>query len=81
MITETNAVAVTTEQATAADEAADYLVTLHRDGQLDLHAHAQLAEFVTAWFGGWERDGMDEADDQQAEIGRASCRERVYVLV
>ena len=62
----TNAVAVTTEQATTADEAADYLVTLHRDGHLDLHAHAQLAEFVTAWFGGWERDGMDEADDQQA---------------
>ena len=51
---------------TAADEAADYLVTLHRDGQLDLHAHTPLAEFVTAWFGGWERDGMDEADDQQA---------------
>ena len=62
----TNAVAVTTEQATTADEAADYLVTLHRDGQLDLHAHAPLAEFVTTWFGGWERDGMDEADDQQA---------------
>ena len=62
----TNAVAVTTEQSTTADESADYLVTLHRDGHLDLHAHAALAEFVTAWFGGWQRDGMDDADDQQA---------------
>lgn len=55
------------DAATTADEAADYLVTLHRDGQLDLHAHASLAEFVTAWFGGWDRDGMDDADDQHSE--------------
>ena len=56
----------TDQRLQLADEAADYLVTMHRDGQLDLHAHAQLAEFVTTWFGPYERDGMDEADDQQA---------------
>ena len=56
----------TDQRLQLADEAADYLVTMHRDGQLDLHAHTPLAEFVTAWFGPYERDGMDEADDQQA---------------
>ena len=56
----------TDQRLQLADEAADALVTMHREGHLDLHAHAQLAEFVTAWFGPYERDGMDEADDQQA---------------
>ena len=41
-------------------------MTMHREGHLDLHQQPALAEFVTAWFGGWQRDGMDEADDQQA---------------
>lgn len=56
----------TDQRLQLADEAADALATMHRDGQLDLHAHTPLAEFVTAWFGPYERDGMDEADDQQA---------------
>lgn len=51
---------------TAADEAADYLVTLYRDGQLDLHTHPALAAFVREFFGGFERDGMDVADEQYA---------------
>ena len=56
----------TDQRLQLADEAADALATMHRDGHMDLHAHTPLAEFVTAWFGPYERDGMDEADDQQA---------------
>ena len=52
--------------ATIADDAADYLVQMHRDGCIDLHAHAALSAFVREFFGGFERDGMDVADDQYA---------------
>ena len=53
--------AVTTE-----GEAADYLAQMHREGCIDLHAHAALAAFVREFFGGFERDGMDVADEQYA---------------
>ena len=54
------------DAATTADDAADYLVRMHREGCIDLHAHAALSAFVREFFGGFERDGMDVADDQQA---------------
>ena len=55
------------DAATTADDAADYLVQMHREGCIDLHAHPALAAFVTTWHGGWERDETDEADDQHSE--------------
>jgi hypothetical protein len=39
---------------------------MHREGCIDLHAHPALVPFVREFFGGFERDGMDVADDQQA---------------
>ena len=50
----------------AAYDAADYLAQMHLDGCIDLHAHPALSAFVREFFGGFERDGMDVADDQQA---------------
>ena len=47
------------DAATTADDAADYLVRMHREGCIDLHAHAALSAFVREFFGGFERDGMD----------------------
>ena len=55
------------DAATTADDAADYLVQMHREGCIDLHAHAALSAFVREFFGGWERDETDEADDQHSE--------------
>ena len=54
------------DDATTEDVAADYLAQMHREGCIDLHAHPALTAFVREFFGGFERDGMDEADDQQA---------------
>ena len=54
------------DAATTADDAADYLAQMHLDGCIDLHAHPALSAFVREFFGGFERDGMDVADDQQA---------------
>ena len=54
------------DAATIEGVAADYLVQMHRDGCIDLHAHAALSAFVREFFGGFERDGMDVADDQYA---------------
>jgi hypothetical protein len=50
----------------AAYDAADYLVQMHREGCIDLHAHPDLSAFVREFFGGFERDGMDVADEQYA---------------
>jgi len=55
------------DAATTADDAADYLVQMHREGCIDLHAHPDLSAFVREFFGGFERDGMDVADDQHSE--------------
>ena len=52
--------------ATTADDAADYPVQMHREGCINLHAHAALSAFVREFFGGFERDGMDVADEQYA---------------
>ena len=54
------------DSAMIADDAADYLVRMHREGCINLHAHAPLAAFVREFFGGFERDGMDVADEQYA---------------
>lgn len=53
---------LTVSDDTLADEAADHLVTLHRSGDLNLHDHPTLREFVKAWFGGFEADASDDAD-------------------
>ena len=54
------------DAATIADDAADCLVQMHREGCIDLDAHPALADFVREFFGGFERDGMDVADEQYA---------------
>ena len=54
------------DDATIVDDAADYLVQMHREGCIDLHAHPALSAFVRKCFGGFERDGMDVADEQYA---------------
>ncbi len=56
------------DAATTADAAADDLVQMHREVCIDLHAHPALVPFVREFFGGFERDGMDVVDDQQAAV-------------
>lgn len=54
------------DAAATADAAADYLVQMHREGCIDLHTHPALVAFVREFFVGFERDGMDVADEQYA---------------
>ena len=54
------------DAATTEGVAADYLVQMHREGCINLHAHPALVPFVREFFGGFERDGMDVADEQYA---------------
>ena len=60
------AVPLPVDAATIEGEAADYLAQMHREGCIDLHAHPALSAFVRKCFGGFERDGMDVADEQYA---------------
>ena len=54
------------DAATTADDAADYLVQMHREAASTSTPTLPSPRSSVRFFGGFERDGMDVADEQYA---------------